>query len=156
MKYLKSECESEIDKWQKRLANVKAEIIVNSWYKCNEIDTLWYIKDVLKNGLGAGYGLCRGFYNGDCKTIRISKPWFDWELATREEVEEALIKEAKKRGFNFDNYYYHKGVFRGVSLGPSVHSLIKVLFDNGKWTEFTPTYTHKELVNLIGHEFNTK
>ena len=155
MKYLKSECESEIDKWQKRLANVKAEIIVNSWYKCNEIDTLWYIKDVLKNGLGAGYGLCRGFYNGDCKTIRISKPWFDWELATTSEVKEALVKEAKRRGFDFNNYFYIGGVLKGASY--SLESLsLKFLFDNGDWVINTPTYTHKELVNLIGHEFNTK
>jgi len=143
MKYTKSECENKIAKWQKRLAELKEDLIVGEWYHVKGIGLLVYNNDE------PTYGFWNGVFNED---YMFSK-WKGTTLATVTEVEEALTKEAKHRGFDFDNYYYHKGELRGGSFGPSGHFFIKFLFDNGKWTEATPTYTHKELVDLIGHEF---
>ena len=129
MKYTKSECENKIAKWQKRLAELKEDLIVGEWYHVKGIGLLVY------NNNKSTYGFWNGlFYEGYLLTKGTNTT-----LATVTEVEEVLTKEAKHRGFDFDNYYYHKGVLRGGSIGPSGHWIIKVLFDNGKWEDNPPT-----------------
>jgi len=76
----------------------KTEFEVNKWYvPDSEIGSLWYLEEISKNGMGIGYGFLRREFK-HCDTIAI-KDDFQWRLATPEEVESALINEAKKRGF---------------------------------------------------------
>jgi len=145
MKYLKSECKSKIAKWQKRLAESKEDLIVGEWYHVNGMGLLVYNNDEPTYG----------FWSREFNVGYLFPKSNDTTLATTSEVKEALVKEAKRRGFDFNNYFYIGGVLKGASY--SLESLsLKFLFDNGDWVINTPTYTHKELVNLIGHEFNTK
>ena len=145
MKYLKSECENKIAKWQKRLAESKDDLIVGEWYHV-DVEGL-----LVHNNNKPTYG----FWNGVFGKGYMFTKWKEPTLATQSEVREALTKEAKRRGFLFDYCFYTEGVLEAKDFA-TLHLSGVILFDNGKWTENLPTYTHKELVDLIGHEFVIK
>ena len=145
MKYLKSECKSKIAKWQKRLAESKEDLIVGEWYHVNGMGLLVYNNDEPTYG----------FWSREFNVGYLFPKSNDTTLATTSEVKEALVEEAKRRGFRFDYYFYTEEVLQAKNFA-TLHLSGVILFNNGVWKEVTPTYTHKELVNLIGHEFNTK
>ena len=146
MKYTKSECENKIAKWQKRLAESREDLIVGEWYHVNGMGLLVYNNDEPTYG----------FWSREFNVGYLFAKSNDTTLATKEEVRETLITEAKKRGLNFNYYYYcTEGVLKGMPL-MSPYSGGVTLFNNGVWKDVTPTYTHKELVNLIGHDFFIK
>ena len=75
---------------------IKEELKVGKWY-ISETGTIAFI-DSCANGKYYGYGLNNlGDWINDGKNIFYMS--YQKRIATRKEVEEALIKEAKKRGF---------------------------------------------------------
>ena len=123
----------------------------------------WYIKDVGVKSLFVWSGnnnLNYGFFGGEwgeCWSMNFPKVW---RPATDKEVEEALIKEAKRRGlehgnfeclfmvtnpytdgepqYDFDPFFNRLGIYRNVC------------FDNGKWAEVIETITKEEAEKELG------
>ena len=86
----------------------------------------------------------------------------DQVQATDKEVEEALIKEAKKRGFKYENYAYHeKGDLKGNLYGWNRRSDAFDIFINGKWAEIIKPkrvnlngdYTEVQLKDVLNSQF---
>ena len=90
--------------------------------------------------------------------------------ATDEEVKEALIAEAKKRGFSngsvkckFKHQIYPMSIEGGYYEFDSNENILSIggtyIFQNGKWAEVVetiPSYTMEEAVEKMGHEFKIK
>ena len=87
---------------QKLKNEVKPKFEVGKWYKINNEDgkALFHLSDIRHDETFKGYGFD---YINDWNNSEIAN-WGNinetgWTLATHKEVEEALIKEAKNRGF---------------------------------------------------------
>ena len=113
------------------------------WYKGVYGDIEWLL--IYNDGKNAS-----GFWNGVYKENLFSFPK-DGRLATREEIEEVLIKEAKKRGFKNvgdlnlilpDGRTFKKGFFETDNNKfhfLSVYNIFRLdeveIFNNGKWAD---------------------
>lgn len=120
------------------------EIEVGKWYKQNGCFAF-------NKGLGIEtYGI-NPVYSSE--SFFHSKNWFRsnnvnlWIEATPQEVEEALIKEAKRRGFDYDDF-----VFEDLTniLWANYDSDIegkeeKAIFNNGKWADLIEVDKFAEL-----------
>lgn len=80
----------------------KSELEVGKWYKNKHHSDLIFISEIDKEDKVKYYG----FYYGEFKDERNTEIHYgygkdseNWTLATEQEVKEALIKEAEKRGF---------------------------------------------------------
>lgn len=163
------------DKWKNKILEVypkaKENVLeVGKWYKCIEQGTLWYIKEVLENGLGSGYGFLFGEWDSNCDTILINKDNFKWKKATEEEVKQALINEAEKRGFKKGSYcaFGELGTYKRHLVTSSVkmhkdytgYYLVvlndedkgnDIIFRDGKWVEIVKeTITKEEAEKQLG------
>jgi len=107
--------------WKNRIEKEVPELFryeKNKWYKgCNVIG--------FYKGDSGNYGINNGSWSNTINMSAIET----WELMTIEEVETALIAEAKKRGFK-----------EGVNIQPDfnvwTHYLGgKCIFSDGKWAE---------------------
>ncbi len=115
---------------------------VGKWYKSNKGSICFNLED-------SYYGFD---FVGDWRDItyfKIGQDKSEWELATEEEVREALINEAKKRGFNTIGNLKIKNTFGGISNGfltitndfyydykGNTLSLDgAIIFNNGVWAE---------------------
>lgn len=124
----------------------KSELEVGEWHKCKSDESLIYLLD---------------YDDFDMYGFQASGNWFDrdkdasfsykrepeeWRPATTEEVETALLKEAKKRGFKEGVTIIN--VDDGLKTDPEIHELHfaevenalydgwgSVPFDNGEWAE---------------------
>lgn len=159
--YTEDQCHKKIELWKARLACVELKKpALNKWYRVSregqESFLIFLTKiEAMKDDCGYGFTTEGEWSNG------LGSAWHEYyEEATPEEVEEAMVREAKKRGFVFNNYAYHnEGTYEGDmyawdSVLDSVHA--EKIFYNGKWKESTPEYTMEEATKLIGHEFKIK
>ena len=138
----------------------ETELVVGKWYKTNEKGTLWFLNNILKDGCGEGYGLCFSEWRDNSKSICINDSRFDWEIATDKEVEAALIKEAKKRGFKEGVKY--KSASEGNYTETCNSEILAAISNNqlcsgggsvflrGKWATIIETITKEEAEKLIG------
>ena len=117
---------------------------IYGWYKSKE-EKCWCV--FLENGISRyGFDSFGGWFEGEDYTYKLEK---DDYKATDKEVEEALIKEAKKRGFKegvltdcgaIGNRFKHQ--FR-PNENTFYFSNIRV-FQNGKWLEIIKETITKE------------
>jgi hypothetical protein len=121
---------------------------IGKWYRHKNNCT------VFKDTSSTGYGT--DFVGNWSNSVSISIPE-NWRLATDEEIEEVLIKEAKKRGYKEGNFYDRWGVTKGSSnvegyccyYRDSFTSLtfnLGYVFCEGKWAEIVeePEYLTKD------------
>ena len=136
---------------------------VGKWYKRGHRYLICY------KGNGRGYGFFDGSYGGAWAFSEYTKTKTKNIEATKEEVEEALIKEAKKRGFkkgvtidksNLDypfkkiwiissNHYFFDITDNTLMIGSDY------IFNNGKWAEIIPEakeMTVEEISKELGYE----
>jgi len=124
----------------------ETELEVNRWYKYSDrIGFIVYIEKVLSNTLIKGYGISNCWND--------SREWVKEGLqpATEKEVEEALVKEAIKRGI-WDcpiSYARDKKADTRIYLESFRDNILWSrygrVFDNGVWaTSLIPTYTIPE------------
>ncbi len=137
----------------------KDELEVGKWYKTPRCQHLMYLKSISDNGVdGNGYG------------INVVGAWFDYiegvnmddtVIATDKEVETALIKEAKKRGFKEgvkclsvnssdirlcgSNAYYN-----GQHYNQLLFDMTCCVFENGKWSTVIKTITKEQAEKELG------
>lgn len=156
MKHTEEKCLAKIAKWEKRLKESrKPELEIGKWYKKTVRDTTYLM---VWNNEANTYGFFGGSYDTNWFLCRRD----NLEPATHNEIEEALIKEAEKRGFkdvknNFidvDNGTKdHPLRFDGLFLMPCRKELCdgygNVIFNNGKWSEITedPIYEYRWICN---------
>lgn len=79
--------------------------------------------------------------------------------ATHDEVSDALIREARKRGYSDKNYhclsnsktYYHTGDKFTFEEGKLFHGIgfRNIVFEDGKWAEIIETITKEEAEKLL-------
>ncbi len=123
------------------------------WYK--HISTKNTI--VFKEEREEGYGFYNGIYSNDWAIFDAD----NWTKATPQEVETALINEAKKRGFkeneNASCYWEKEDITHSNMNGDLYYdSSLNVLFigsyaifDDGKWATITETITIQEAEKLL-------
>ena len=155
-KYTKEQCKSKIEKfqdkylkWEHRLKECKEELVVGNWY---------YVGKPNEEKLALVY-----FKGHNVKTYgfkHISNDWTDnygsatsfktscyvYILATDKEVQQALEKEAVKRGFKegVDCYWKDKDITHSnlkgslkMNIDPNYLSMSgKVIYMNGVWATF--------------------
>lgn len=159
-------CQQWKDKILEVCPEFKPTLEVGKWYKVDEEpNTLWFIESI-RNDFGVGYGICFGDWRDYCDSIQINKPsYYTFAPATDKEVEEALIKEAKKRYkigdkikiFNQEN---NDNELRGFSLDfindenvlSATNGGYDCLFDKGKWAEIISEPVKKMTVSEICKE----
>lgn len=150
----KGELEKEFPKLFKEDA-----LVVGKWYYYNN----WLIEYAGKTThLTANYGFdSSGNYFYDNKFTGFGNSPEEWVLATDEEVEQAIIKETKKRGFNFEvNFKFIEGGvnYSHVRKVAKVGSTFKyedgrlqtlgygdwTIYNNGKWATIIETITKEQ------------
>lgn len=137
----------------------KKELVVGQWYKWIEGDDiyLWHITEIENNSI-----YCFGFSNGNWiedgigySSKHYKEACRELKEATNQEVEEALIKEAVRRGYHIDkptHFNYLNGA--GYLQNPSKNEFIFKngilylwdikIFENGKWAEIIPTLSPQQ------------
>jgi len=127
----------------------KKELEVGKWYKHTKYNNTICFK--ISN---IGYGTWEGKWSKEVIVVDTS----NWTLATNQEVENALIIEAKKRG-------YTKGNFISFTSGEIANgNNYEIVYDNnnnefwnkngcvfrkGKWAEILETITKAEAEKLL-------
>tara|TARA_R110002167_G_scaffold106599_3_gene273225 strand:+ start:1695 stop:2183 length:489 start_codon:yes stop_codon:yes gene_type:complete len=131
---------------------------VGKWYVSGT--ALVFITKEVVNSTVVGYGVC-----GDSEWTDNFYMNFQHEYipANDKEVEEALVKEAKKRGFNPQNYSYHvTGDLKGNLYGWDRYSDAIDIFIKGKWVEIIQhktvhmqagNYTEVQLKDILNSQF---
>ena len=120
---------------------------VGKVYKDKMHNHLFYVTELNERGEPLGYGFVIGMFS------ELNKhPWGDefldsyTELATKIEWQEALTKEAKKRGFKFNNI--HLFDYKEVIISDNEGNLYTI-FKDGKWAEINE-YPHWDLSGCYG------
>lgn len=165
MKHTKEQCEKKIEKyqdkylkWEFRLKNIKPELEVGKWYRDSRDESNNILLSFKKDNLCFGFDLSNNYgeyYLYDKSHIM---------PATEKEVEEALIKEAKKRGFkegvdvkwsSLDNVW--RKLHGEFIYCPDLNTLFlgtHSIFKDGEWAEIIeePVYEYQWLVEYKGRE----
>ena len=155
-----SEWKENIEKEFPKLFKEDA-LVVGKWYKRKEDSRLWFVTHI-KNRCSYGYGFdYSGYWADEYKGFNYS---LELNKATDKEVEEALIEEAKNRGFKEGGHVrclndgrirviteYHMStpdweidVKGGFNLGD-----ITVMLD-GKWVKPVDTITKEQAEKELG------
>jgi len=171
--FIKEAYSEACPKWQSKLKEKFPEVFksgleVGKWYKSTIADALYFIKEQTKNGFNT-YGLVGGEWCIDEITHYLDK----FELATESEIKEALINEAKKRGFkegvkfkdqdgdiqsaygNIDFENINGETFKNIITFGRGNGLI---FWDGTWAEIIPTVTEltlEQIADKFGVDVNT-
>lgn len=137
----------------------ESKLEVGKWYVGNLTSTTTYL--VYFNGKFGDF-VTYGFdSNGEWSDTCGFQENIKYRLATEEEVEEALIKEAEKRGFKKGVRYYDVnkknrvincdcGIFLYDHDINYMSFMGGGIYDNGKWSEIIPTLTRKEAEEKLG------
>ena len=153
MNYTKEQCENKISKWEKRLEDCN-KLKVGNWYKDGK--ALVYCNSLFDNDI-IGYGFS---FNGNWHSYN-EVPFMggNWALATDKEVEDALIKEAKRREFkegvdvkwhSLDEVWRNsQGKFHYCKDMNSLYFGNYSIFEDGKWADIIeePVYEYQWLVS---------
>lgn len=150
----------------------KTELEVGKWYKYNDSEIHLVCFTYIKSRIGFGFGNSGWIDNTIWNTDNL-RP------AIREEVKQALIAEAEKRGFvdgaTFDNSnlnHYDSGRGNVVQIKPGYptyepvdntfwitssekSAYRRVIFKDGQWAEIVPSpkkMTISEIESKLGHK----
>ena len=142
----------------------KTELEVGRWYRLKDNPGILALYDCFKHHRPYAYIFNEnGNYEYRVEFSLFELPTY-WELATEEEVREALINEAKKRGFNNIGNLKIKNTFGGISngfvtitndfyydyKGNTLRLDGAVIFNNGVWAEIIEeTEPTKEEINRV-------
>jgi len=138
----------------------ETELEIGKWYR----DTTSKTCLILYNGGRLAYGFGRNTGDWLEDYIVYNSDLTDYKLATDKEVEEALIKEAKKRGFkegvvvdcflvsgngtidqyDEDNVYYEIDDKNSLNYGN------KMIYKEGKWATIIETITKEQAEKELG------
>ena len=138
---------TDFGKTFKNIRNNPSRHEVGKVYKNKSHNYLFYVTELNERGEPLGFGFIADIF------IELNEhPWdykylhSDTELATQKEWKEALTKEAKKRGFKFNNIYLfdYKEVIISDNEGYSY-----TIFKNGKWAEIN------EYPNWVSNKFQS-
>jgi len=128
---------------------VEAILEKNKWYKCKEYGNLVFYKSENQDN----YGFCFGVsYSEWSDILWFRENYYTWLPASEEEVKEALIKEAERRGckkgikiksaFNDSEHIIRHGVFfykynDNIALIDNSQEIGGFIYQNGKWAEIS-------------------
>lgn len=154
-------------KWKTRVENefpklFKDRVKSGNWYK-GEGRTLIFVKRIEDGEIfGYGFDMFERYYEDD------ENPWglgCNPRIATKEEVKQALISEAKNRGFEygvkFKNNLGYKCVVGSVPFRYENNTLYAIgygkhaIFEYGKWAEIIPQakeLTVSEIEDKLGYK----
>jgi hypothetical protein len=169
----RKEIKAYIKYYQDKLDNFKEKLEVGKWYIVyhhnGSLNVLFNLKDC-KDKEANGYGFDEGVWC-DYDTNWTNTDNDKLTLATDQEVGDALIKEAKKRGFkdgvkikclnpNIEGEYILNTQFDSLYMEDGdLWFGSEEIFMNGKWAkiiEEIPEYTMEELTEKLGHTFKIK
>ena len=173
----REEIKAKIQKWQDRLDNFKTELEVGKWYKTPKYGSALFCVTNIDNEDVEAYGF--NMYNSwTKKCFGFAENSLIYNiLATDQEVETALIKEAKKRGFkegiefnspNAEHHYaFNQKIIncdfltwdKDLTVRKTSKNVNGIIFSEGKWAEIiesTPEYTMQELTEKLGYTFKIK
>ena len=154
-----SEWKAKIEKEFPKLFK-KTELVVGKWYKYKVINSLLYSTDVSSHFYISAYGVYKDVWHNEGDDRFSKKKLIP---ATDKEVKEALIKEAKKRGFkkgvkvvspyNSNHTRVIASSFRlerGSLVSTSESGRRTYLFFGGKWATIIESITKEEAEKQLG------
>ena len=157
--FIKKAHEEACSEWKQNIEQefpklFKSEELYNGWYKDSQNEWCMFFQDGMME-----YGFnTDGNWRGDIK--HFYSPIYSDYKATDQEVEEALIKEAKNRGFKEGNYkclegsiYKHSDDYKfygSLLVTGFVDGARNVLFKDGKWATIIETITKAEAEKELG------
>jgi hypothetical protein len=131
-----NECKEQIEEWFPEFK--KPSLEVGKWYK-NIHGAMWFYQG--NNIKTYGFTTCNTYFN----TLFINWEFGNWTLATPQEVEEALTKEAVKRGYEMGVKVKDIGSKNITNISKSRFDFYPIdndaymggakIFDNGIWAE---------------------
>ena len=151
-----SEWKENIEKEFPKLFKEDA-LVVGKWYKRKEDSRLWFVTHI-KNGCSYGYGFdYSGYWADEYKGFNYS---LELNKATDKEVEEALIEEAKNRGFKegvefksmnnkfsvLDESFRYQEINKNTLDAFGCYNI----FQEGKWAEIVETITKEQAEKELG------
>ena len=172
-KFIKDAYSRACSEWKQEIKDNFPKLIeepklkVGRWYKKGY--RLAYITELKKSDFFAyGFGNKNEWYDNDDLWALSHN---GWELATDKEVEEALIKEAKRRGYKDGNYkcllfpksteklqdfyYAYNENSNILAVFEKDNHIVNIVFDNGKWAEIieeTKELTIEEIQEKLGYK----
>jgi len=173
--FIKEAYSEACPKWQDKLKEkfpevFKSELEVGRWYK-GDRGVLAFATKIKSNTDFFGYGFS---YDHREWMKEDETSWYNknWTLATEPEVSEALINEAKKRGFKegvsiitVDNSYPckidtydSKNIEFEIDYPNSLNFGNKCIYKDGAWAEIIPTVTEltlEQIADKFGIDVNT-
>lgn len=159
-----------INTFLKQKGLIKKEFEVGKWYKDTYYGNVYFVTETRIDGGVRFYGLNGNNDWVECDSYSRSAIKND-RKATNKEVETALIKVARKRGFkegvvvvnekgNKDNieeyFWYGNGILKNCGFTDNI-----ILFDNGKWATIIEEPKVKEMTmaevnKALGYEIKIK
>lgn len=175
--FIKEAYSEACDKWKIKIKEkypdvFKSELEIGKWYNSTIADALYFIKEKTKFGFNT-YGIVGKEWCIDEIIHHLDK----LELATEQEVSEALINEAKKRGFkdgvifNSPNaiynhsknqeikccYFSYSILYNMLSVKQTSKNAEGIIFKNGTWAEIIPNkieLTLEQIADKFGVDVN--
>ena len=147
--------------WKEKIKKECPELFKekSGWYKITlKGSEKWLVFYDYENEKRYGFN-ADGEWFGDGYLVKIHTSYY---LAEEDEVKEALIQEAKKRGFKLgiksSNSIYDSFVFKNNTINGEIQNCLfstsGLIFDNGKWEEIikeTKKMTIAEIEKTLGY-----
>lgn len=152
----------------------KPTLEVGKWYTFKNNPSNWWLGCISDKNL-TYYGFNEGRWFNQNKYGLINTNADDYKLATPQEVETALINEAKKRGFKYNVEFKPINCLNTIKKSAEYFGYDETsnkllfnnycIFDNGKWAEIIdekptdlpsePNYSPEE-IDLVKHNINQR
>jgi len=132
----------------------KVELEIGKWYSHKSNGFNWLMNYQGTEAECYGFNTSRNY--GETYLMDLSET--DWILATHKEIGDALISEAKKRGYAKGNFTcLNSGIVENCECYSVVYDFYNnqfwnkygVVFKNGKWAEILETITKAEAEKLL-------
>lgn len=157
------------NEWKNKISDEFPELFklkpleVGKWYRRHD-GNLWFLTEI-KEFCAFGYGFCAD------KSWAYLSQGFNYSIkltpATDKEVETALIKEAKKRGFkkgvycrfsNYNNRFLKTNIIEFNNNNQGLYLTVKtddvdvrdIIFSNGQWVSIIETITKEQAEKELG------
>jgi hypothetical protein len=167
--FIKKAHSAACNEWKKKIEKEfpklfkKSALVIGKWYKRKEDSSLWFVTHI-KNGCSYGYGFdYQGRWADESKGFNYS---LKLNKATAKEVEEALIKEAKRRGFkkgvrvdrvNLSDDYnpnneLKEDTINTIELFSDGYLWVSniLIYDDGNWATIIETITKEQAEKELG------
>ena len=161
--FIKQAHASACSEWKTIIENkfpeafIKTELEKGNWYKCNS--EIFNVVKCVEDGCDEGFGIWKKQSNGKLR-FDVFFIADSYEIATREEIELALVEYAKQQGYRKGNYIdlKDKNIGRDISgwhycsktdrlYTANIDEGGDIVYEDGQWAQILETITKKEALD---------